>query len=191
MNPGLGVRQLHAQGLTGKGISVAIIDQPLFQDHPEFAGKILAYHDVGCKSENSMHGPSVASLLVGAKCGTAPDARLFFVAAPSWTADSMFQAQALDWIVDQNAKLESEKKIRVVSVSAAPSGPVRPLRRILNCGMQLVHGRMQQGSWSWIVPPIVALSGHASMTSRTLKMLQNASRAFHAGRACPAIIDTF
>jgi hypothetical protein len=129
MNPGLGVRQLHAQGLTGKGISVAIIDQPLFQDHPEFAGKILAYHDVGCKSETSMHGPSVASLLVGAKCGTAPDARLFFVAAPSWTADTMFQAQALDWIVDQNAKLESEKKFRVVSVSAAPSGPGSPFTK--------------------------------------------------------------
>jgi len=108
---------------------VAIIDQPLYQDHPEFAGKIAAYHDVGCESESSMHGPAVASLLVGAKCGTAPDARLYFVAAPSWTGDSAYQAKALDWITDQNEKLPAGEKIRVVSVSAAPSGPGSPFKK--------------------------------------------------------------
>ncbi len=129
MNPGLGVRKLHRAGLTGKGVNVAIIDQPLYPDHPEFAGKIAAYHDVGCQSKNSMHGPAVLSLLVGAKCGTAPDARVYFVAAPSWTADTAFQAKALDWIVQQNAKLAPKEKIRVVSVSAAPSGPGSPFTK--------------------------------------------------------------
>jgi subtilisin family serine protease len=100
MNPGLGVRQLHTDGLTGKGVNVAIIDQPLYQDHPEFAGKFAAYHDVGCQSETSMHGPGVTSLLVGTKCGTAPGARVYFVAAPSWTADTAYQAKALDWIIE-------------------------------------------------------------------------------------------
>jgi len=123
MNPGLGVRGLHRQGITGQGVNVAIIDQPLYQDHPEFAGKIAAYHDVGCKSESSMHGPAVASLLVGAECGTAPGATLYYVAAPSWTKDAAFQSKALDWIIDQNDKLPAGQKIRVVSVSAAPSGP--------------------------------------------------------------------
>jgi hypothetical protein len=123
MNPGLGVRQLHKQGITGKGVNVAIIDQPLYQDHPEFKGKIIAYHDVGCQSESSMHGPAVASLLVGTNCGTSPDAKVFYVAAPSWTKDTAYQAQALDWIIEQNAKLPADQKIRVVSVSAAPSGP--------------------------------------------------------------------
>jgi serine protease AprX len=129
MNPGLGIRKLHEEGLTGKGVNVAIIDQPLYQDHPEFAGKIVAYHDVGCQSESSMHGPAVASLLVGGKCGTAPDARLYYVAAPSWTGDTAFYAKALDWIVDQNAKLPPEGKIRVVSVSAAPSGLGSPFKK--------------------------------------------------------------
>jgi len=81
-NPGLGVRELHRQGITGKGVHVAIIDQPLSGGHPEYAGKIVAYHDVGCRSDGSVHGPAVASLLVGTQCGTAPDARLFFCAAP-------------------------------------------------------------------------------------------------------------
>jgi hypothetical protein len=126
MNPGLGVRGLHQQGISGKGVKVAIIDQPLYDDHPEFAGKIAAYHDVGCKSESSMHGPAVASLLVGSNCGTAPGATLYFVAAPSWTKDTAFQSEALDWIVEQNAALPDGQKIRVVSVSAAPSGQGSP-----------------------------------------------------------------
>ncbi len=123
MNPGLGIRELHEQGVTGKGVNVAIIDQPLYQDHPEFAGKIAAYHDVGAREQSSMHGPAVASLLVGTQCGTAPEATLYYVAAPSGSFDAAYQAQALDWILEQNEKLPEGGKIRVVSVSAAPSGP--------------------------------------------------------------------
>lgn len=126
MNPGLGIRRLHRQGITGKGVNVAIIDQPLYQDHPEFAGKIVTYHDVGCESKSSMHGPAVASLLVGKNCGTAPEARLYYAAAPSWTKDTAYQAKALNWIIEQNRKLPASKKIRVVSVSASPSGPDSP-----------------------------------------------------------------
>jgi serine protease AprX len=129
MNPGLGVRKLHQDGLTGKGVNVAIIDQPLYQDHPEFSGKIAVYQDVGCGSESSMHGPAVASLLVGTKCGTAPDARIYYVAAPSWTADTAYYAKALDWIIEQNAQLPAKEKIRVVSVSAAPSGLGSPFKK--------------------------------------------------------------
>jgi serine protease AprX len=129
MNPGLGVRRLHARGITGKGVNVGIIDQPLFPDHPEFAGKIAAYHDVGCNSEGSMHGPAVASLLVGTRCGTAPGARLYHVAAPSWTGDTAYQAKALDWLVEQNQSLPAGQKIRVISISAAPSGPGSPFTK--------------------------------------------------------------
>jgi len=126
MNPGLGVRKIHKQGITGRGVNVAIIDQPMYLDHPEFAGKIIAYHDVGCGSESSMHGPAVTSLLVGTNCGTAPGARVYYVAAPSWTKDAAFQAEALYWIIEQNEQLPKDKKIQVVSVSAAPSGPGSP-----------------------------------------------------------------
>lgn len=126
MNPGLGVRKLHEQGITGKGVNVAIIDQPLYLDHPEFAGKVVAYHDVGCGTKSSMHGPAVTSLLVGTNCGTAPDAKVYYVAAPSWTKDAVHYAKALDWIIKQNEALPSSEKIRLVSVSAAPSGHGSP-----------------------------------------------------------------
>jgi serine protease AprX len=126
-NPGLGIRALHEQGITGKGVNVAIIDQNLVGalDHPEYRGKIVKYFDVGTKQpsyEGSMHGPAVASLLIGETVGTAPEANLYFVASPSWTGDAKYFADALDWIIDQNEKLPEGGKIRVVSVSAQPSG---------------------------------------------------------------------
>jgi len=126
MNPGLGVRKLHKMGITGKGVNVAIIDQPMHLDHPEFKDKIAAYHDVGCGTQSSMHGPAVASLLVGENCGTAPDAKLFYAAVPSWKKDTAYYAKALNWIIEQNRHLPVGQKIRVVSVSARPSGPGSP-----------------------------------------------------------------
>ncbi len=129
-NPGLGVRALHARGITGRGVSVAIIDQNLpGTGHPEYAGKVTGYFDAGCNmpaDQGSMHGPAVLSLLVGTAVGTAPDARVYYAAAPSWTADAMYYAKALRWIIERNTRLSDAEKIRVVSVSAAPSGPGSP-----------------------------------------------------------------
>ena len=129
MNPGLGVRELHNQGITGKGVNVAIIDQPMYLTHPEFAGKVVAYHDVGCRPQDTIHGPAVTSLLVGTHCGTAPEARVFYVAAPSQTGNSAYYAEALDWIMEYNHGLPDSEKIRVVSVSARPSGPGSPFKK--------------------------------------------------------------
>ncbi len=119
MNPGLGVRDLHRQGITGKGVNVAIIDQAMYLDHPEFAGKIVAYHDLAAGYKSSMHGPGVTSLLLGTNCGTAPDARVYYVAARDGVYEVDY-AEGLDWIIEQNASLPASGKIRVVSVSAAP-----------------------------------------------------------------------
>lgn len=131
-NPGLGVRALHKKGITGKGVSVAIIDQNLVGEHAEYKGKIAAYEDVGCdvsEESGSMHAPAVVSLLVGENIGTAPDARVYLAAAPSWTRDAQYQADALNWIISKNRDLADDRKIRVVSVSAAPSGKGSPFKK--------------------------------------------------------------
>jgi serine protease AprX len=120
-DPGLGVRQLHRDGITGKGVAVAIIDQPLYAEHPEFAGKLAGYENFGERSPSSMHGPAVLSLLAGRTTGTAPDAKVYFAVAASWLKDARLFAQALDWIVEQNRKAPPAGKVRVVSVSAAPT----------------------------------------------------------------------
>ena len=121
-DPGLGVRSLQARGITGKGVNVAIIDQPLLADHPELAGRIAAYYDTGCEGQTtSMHGPAVASLLAGKTIGVAPDVSIYYAAWPSWLEDSRYAADALDWVLEQNDTLPEGEKIRVVSVSASPS----------------------------------------------------------------------
>ena len=129
-NPGLGVLGLHQQGITGKGVSVAIIDQNLASlSHPEFAGRVASYRDFGCDqppTAGSMHAPAVLSLLAGQTIGTAPEADVYFAAAPSWLKDAQYYADALDWIVETSAGLPPGRKIRVVSVSAAPSGQGTP-----------------------------------------------------------------
>lgn len=130
MNPGLGIHEIHEQGITGQGVRVAIIDQPMYLDHPEFEGKVVGYFDTGCGPEQgSMHGPAVTSLLVGTNIGTAPGAIVYFAAAPSWLADAEYCARALEWILEENRKLPPESKIRVVSVSASPSGPATPFQK--------------------------------------------------------------
>jgi len=131
-NPGLGVRSIHKKGITGRGVNVAIIDQNLCLNHPEFKGKVVQYKDVGCETppgRGSMHAPGVMSLLAGSTIGTAPDVQVYFAAAPSWTADAKFQAEALEWIIDVNRSLPKRAKIRVVSVSAAPSGKGSPFQK--------------------------------------------------------------
>lgn len=124
-NPGLGIRDLHSQGITGKGVNVAIVDQNLLLDHPEFAGKIVEYYDTGCKMDKnngSMHGPAVTSALVGKDIGVAPDAKVYYAAAPSWEQDSNYYAKGIQWIIKQNKKLPANEKIKVISISAAPTG---------------------------------------------------------------------
>lgn len=65
-DPGLGVRSLQARSITGQGVNVAIIDQPLLTDHPEISDAIVDYYDAGgYTDEGTMHGPAVASILAG------------------------------------------------------------------------------------------------------------------------------
>lgn len=125
-NPGLGVRAIHEEGITGKGIKVAIIDQNICATkyHPEYDGKIVEYKDFGCEAlsyRGSMHGPAVASLLVGENIGVAPGSELYFAAVPSWKNDAKYYADALWWIIEKNKELPKNDKIKVVSISAAPS----------------------------------------------------------------------
>ncbi len=147
-NPGLGIRKLHEEGITGKGINVAIIDQNLLLHHPEFDGKIAEYYDTGClqgDKNGSMHAPAVTSILVGNTIGVAPDAMVYFAAAPSWNGDSEFYAKGLYWIIEENKKLPEGEKIRVVSVSAAPSGEGSPFTKNLNLWDEAVLAAQDEG----------------------------------------------
>jgi serine protease AprX len=120
-NPGLGVNILHHDGITGAGVNVAIIDKQMLTDHPEYAGKIINYVDFGTGSTSgSMHGSAVTSILVGNTIGTAPGAKVYYAAVPTWKLDAQYYADALNWITVVSESLPRLQKIRVVSVQAAP-----------------------------------------------------------------------
>lgn len=124
-NPGLGIRALHDRGITGQGVTVAIIDQELSLEPPEFSDRIAEYYECTGDIElnaSSMHGAAVASILAGETTGVAPGVNVYYVAVPTRTEDAVYFADGLDWIVSKNETLPEDKKIRLVSVSGNPSG---------------------------------------------------------------------
>ena len=44
-DPGLGLQALHEQGITGKGVGIAIIDQTLLVEHREYADRLRLYQE--------------------------------------------------------------------------------------------------------------------------------------------------
>jgi subtilisin family serine protease len=117
-NPGLGIKELHEQGITGQGVVVAIIDQKLDIGHPEYKDSIVDYveYDGAEKEGISMHGPAVASLLVGKDCGVAPGAKLVYKAVPCGR-NFLPYAKSLKNIIQDNKNVPQNEKVRVVSCS--------------------------------------------------------------------------
>jgi len=131
-NPGLGVRRLHESGVTGRGVGIAIIDMPLLVDHVEYADRVQLYEELEPVSrveggDASMHGGAVASIAVGRTCGVAPEADLYFIAASCFKLDYVgvlmrqrdFQwyARAVRRVLEIDAGLPAERRIRVISMS--------------------------------------------------------------------------
>ncbi len=127
-NPGLGIRSLHAQGITGRGVGLAIVDQPLVIDHQEYADRLRLYEEINIdpSTESQMHGPAVASIAVGKTVGVAPEADLYYIGA--WTGDwgtggpddftwnFHYYAQATKRLLEINRQLPEDHKIRVIAM---------------------------------------------------------------------------
>lgn len=131
-NPGLGVRALQARGITGKGVGIAIIDQPLYTNHPEYRDNLALYEEIHVipSSPASTHGSAVSSIAVGKSCGVAPGATLYYWGvdlrksvndqgggsdASIAFADAL--AVAVDRVIEVNDNLPADRKIRVISIS--------------------------------------------------------------------------
>jgi len=153
-NPGLGIRALHGQGITGAGVHIAIIDQPLLRNHQEYRDKVASYTAIDCAGvPPQMHGAAVASLLVGTNCGVAPGSALHYWAEPSWKGDHSQRAEALRQIIEFNNGKPLRERIRVVSVSIGFNPQYRNLESwkkalddakkhgliVIHCG-DMIHG---------------------------------------------------
>ncbi len=124
-DPGLGVQSLHDQGITGKGVGIAIIDQPLLVDHVEYKDRLYLYEEINVlpDSEAAMHGAAVSSIAVGKTVGVAPEADLYYIATGFCGAEKFEEldfacwAKAVQRIVEINKNIPADRKIRVLSLS--------------------------------------------------------------------------
>jgi len=120
-DPGLGVRNLHKEGITGKNVGIAIIDQELLTKHKEFTKQLKYYSEndsIKAYSSASMHGAAVASIAVGNTCGVAPEASLYYIAENFITENYTGRvAKDINELLDLNKSLNEEEKIRVISIS--------------------------------------------------------------------------
>jgi len=115
-NPGLGLRALHAHGIDGRGVDIAIIDQPLVPDHVEIESNLKIIAELDTKGwVPQMHGPLVTSIAAGKNCGVAPKANLYYVSMPMWEDTNRYYIQALETILELNKNKIA--KIRAVSIS--------------------------------------------------------------------------
>ena len=134
---GLGISSVHQKGLTGKGVNIAIIDQSLFLEHPEYKDNVCYYKEFGFEEfyqkfgffpgdgKSSYHGPAVASIAVGKNCGSAPDAELYFLATHDFdlgeNKELVFnptsRLKAIRHLIELNKSLSEKDKIRIVSCS--------------------------------------------------------------------------
>jgi hypothetical protein len=138
-DPGLRVRELHARGITGKGVGIAIIDQNLLVDHVEYRDRLRLYEEIHAwKGPAEMHGAAVASIAVGGTVGVAPESDLYYLAARSgrsvgdkWEVDLTWQAKSIDRLLEINAGLPKENKIRVISMSIGWEPPTKGYQDIM------------------------------------------------------------
>jgi len=127
---------------TGKNIGIAIIDQRLNIEHPEYKNRIKHYETVGLWPNNDSttpdyHGSLVMGCGVGKDTGTAPDADIYYFAANNWVVENKFlDAEikmtgqeplrpkhrkffnlAIQRVLELNKSLPENKKIRFLSCS--------------------------------------------------------------------------
>lgn len=126
-NPGLGIRELHKQGITGKHVNVAIIDQNLLLDHKEYKDKIQLYEILHMyDGPVAMHGPAVTSILAGNEIGVAPDVTIYYISSffadydaktSTHTDNLSYMADSIRRVIEINRHLDEGDKIRAVSIS--------------------------------------------------------------------------
>lgn len=124
-NPGLGIRDLHFQGITGKGIGVAVIGESLLVDHEEYKDSIGLYEDVDDTEHYAAEGSSeLVSIILGQTVGVAPEAVLYYIAKPQKLMDEKetsvlyynWIAYQINRITKLNNKLPEESRIRAIYI---------------------------------------------------------------------------
>jgi len=123
-DPGLGIRDLQKQGITGKGVHVAVIDQTLYLGHPEYKDRLDAYHEIQVQGSIAQaHGTAAVSILAGKTTGVAPGVRLTYYAVQTMENNAptyKYLAMAVHAILDNNANATSTaEQVQVIAIPAS------------------------------------------------------------------------
>ena len=79
------IKSIHDQGITGKGVIIAVLDGAVNPNIPELRGANIQDRMPCVKDsapENAAHGTTVAQILVSPEFGVAPDATLYTYTLP-------------------------------------------------------------------------------------------------------------
>ncbi|HSG82699.1 MAG TPA: S8 family serine peptidase, partial [Gemmatimonadota bacterium] len=164
-DPGLGVRELHRQGITGSGVVVAVIDKPIRHQHQEFGDRIR-YHEVFEGSSRGhtphFHGIACASILAGRTVGVAPEATIHYFATPDVGENFHYYSIAVDSIIAVNRSLPEAERIRLVSISdgMGRDNPYRnewatALEKLAAAGIEIIYsarGKLDGFTWGGSPP---------------------------------------
>jgi subtilisin family serine protease len=186
-NDQLGLSGLHGEGITGKGYSIAFIDNSIARTHPAFTDiDVICVNasDIG-GSENPCpnmtipsHGQGVAGTM-GGKFGAAPGARLISIQGS--------MVGGLIWVAENYKRLN----ITAVSLSigqwggrdnlvcgvAAPKGFKEILIRLSNEDVAVLFSTANQATVNWVrepncMPGVIAV---ASVSAENPSQIQNYS----------------
>lgn len=119
---GLGIDDLHKQGISGQGVKVAYIDKGFDLEHAEFKNRKIEYINFQSREVYDFHGYAVASRLIGKNIGTAPDAEMLYFNCDGEHTEKYIltnlqhELKALDEVL---TRLQNGEKIVAVGVSAS------------------------------------------------------------------------
>ena len=91
--PAVGADELHLAGVTGRGVTVGVIDAGFRVSDPEIAGHVGAYRSFGDEGSDWTHGTAVASVVTD----TAPGANLHLAAVGESTTPEEYR-EAVTWL---------------------------------------------------------------------------------------------
>ena len=186
-NDQLGLAGLHSEGITGKGYSLAFIDNTIARSHPAFSNIdvicVNANENGGSENPcpnmtNPSHGQGVAGTM-GGKFGAAPGARLISIQGS--------MVGGLTWVAENYKRLN----ITAVSLSigqgggrgnlvcgvAVPIGFKEILTRLANEDVAVLFSTANQGTINWVREPncLPGVISVASVSAENPSQIQNYS----------------
>lgn len=128
----MGLDSLRAEGLTGRGVTIAFLDTGV-SEHPDFEGRLLAYHDaVGGHTEpfdGWIHGTAMVGQALGDGqvsggrfAGPAPAARAVMARGLGGRQPLESLAQGLEWLLERH----QQDPVQVLNLSLGLAQPSTP-----------------------------------------------------------------